>query len=176
MTSKRIGSILALLCFPFFVGCYVSNYGYNRNNYTTTFPQAQQLGANTSNLDSDEISLYNSSLQATAYIAEDLTLYLWSGKPVAYLDNDSVGGFHVYGFNGKHLGWFVGGIIRDHQGNVVGAVAEAFSVPPVFAPFKSFKEFKPFKSFKEFAPFRPFFMNNWSDTDLKLFLLQGAAN
>lgn len=126
------------------------------------------------NMDSDEISLYDSSGTAIAYIAEDLTLYLWSGKPVAYLDQDISGGFHIYGFNGKHLGWFVGGVIRDHQGYAVGAVYEVFIIPPRFEPFKQFKQFKPFKSFKEFAPFRPFFINTWSDIGLKLFLLQGV--
>jgi len=123
----------------------------------------------------DEISIYNSAGKATAYVAEDLAIYLWSGKPVAYLDQDRSGGFHVYGFNGKHLGWFVGGVLRDHHGKAVGAGAEAFAIPPGFAPFKSFKKFKPFKSFKEFAPFRPAFRNTWSDTSLKLFLLQGTS-
>ncbi len=124
----------------------------------------------------DEISLYDSTGKATAYVAEELTIYLWSGKPVAYLDKDSAGGFHVYGFNGKHLGWFVGGVLRDDQGKAVGAVAEAFATPPRSDPFKSFKQFTPFKAFQEFAPFRPAFSNTWSDTSLKLFLLQGTSD
>lgn len=36
----------------------------------------------------DEISLFNSDGEATAYIDtedDDLTIYLWGGKPVAYL-------------------------------------------------------------------------------------------
>ncbi|MFA5689089.1 MAG: 4-fold beta flower protein [Kiritimatiellales bacterium] len=77
--------------------------------------------------DSDEISLFDSKGTATAYIAEELTIYFWSGKPVAYLCKDSAGGFHVYGFNGKHLGWFVKGIIRDHQGKAVGATKDAIA-------------------------------------------------
>jgi len=37
-----------------------------------------------------------------AYITMgDMTIYLLEGNPVAYLD-----GSNVYGFNGKHLGWF----------------------------------------------------------------------
>lgn len=124
----------------------------------------------------DEISLFDSTGTATAYIAEELTIYLWSGKPVAYLEKDDAGGFHIYGFNGKHLGWFVGGIARDHKGNAVGAVKEAFATATKFEPFKSFKQFKPFKAFKAFAPFRPFFTKEWSDISFKLFLLQGASN
>jgi hypothetical protein len=46
-----------------------------------------------------------------------VSLYDGSGKPVAYLDSDAAepGGFMVYGFNGKHLGWFVNGVIWDHS-------------------------------------------------------------
>jgi len=124
----------------------------------------------------DEISLFDSSAKATAYVAEELTIYLWSGKPVAYLSEDDAGGFHIYGFNGKHLGWFVAGVVRGHKGKAVGAVKEAFVTPPAFEPFKSFKQFKPFKAFKEFAPFRPMFTKIWSDIPFKLFLLQGASD
>ncbi|MBU2630387.1 MAG: hypothetical protein KKE61_17380 [Proteobacteria bacterium] len=64
----------------------------------------------------DEIALFDSSAQATAYIAEELTIYLWSGKPVAYLEENAAGGFHIYGYNGKHLGWLVGNVVWDHNG------------------------------------------------------------
>jgi hypothetical protein len=64
----------------------------------------------------DEFSLYDSRGEAAAFIdpEHDTTIYLWSGKPMAYLDKNS-----VYGFNGKHLGWFIKGAIYDHDG-VVG--------------------------------------------------------
>jgi hypothetical protein len=40
----------------------------------------------------EEISLFNAQGAASAYIDtdDDLTIYLWSGKPVAYLDDGSV--------------------------------------------------------------------------------------
>jgi hypothetical protein len=123
----------------------------------------------------DEISLFDSSGKPRAYIAEELTIYLWSGKPVAYLHSDA-GKLHVYGFNGRHLGWFVRGIIRDHGGNPVGGVKEVFTSSVEFDPFRSFKQFKPFKAFREFAPFQPFLTANWSEIPLQLFLMQGAPN
>jgi hypothetical protein len=122
----------------------------------------------------DEISLFDSTGQPIAYLAEELTIYLWSGRPVAYLDEDKSGGFHVYGFNGKHLGWFVNGLVRDHQGDVVGGVKEAFSTATQYEPYKSYKQYKPYKSYKEYAPYRPYFSLNWSQIHLKLFLLQGG--
>jgi hypothetical protein len=47
---------------------------------------------------------------------DDMTIYLWAGKPVAYLDLVGSGEFDVYGFNGQHLGWFANGAIRNHFG------------------------------------------------------------
>lgn len=122
----------------------------------------------------DEVSLFDGKGSPRAYIAEDNTIYLWSGKPTAYLERDPVGGFHVYGFNGKHLGWFGKGVVRHHEGNAACAVKEALRRTD-FEPFKSFKEFKPFKSFKEFAPFRPFFSREWSETPCRFLLSEGAS-
>ena len=122
----------------------------------------------------EEIDLFNGAAEAKAYVAEDLTIYLWSGEPAAYLDTGrSSTEVDIYGFNGKHLGWFRRGIVYDHEGYAVGAVRDAFISKPMFAPFKGFKQFKPFKMFKEFGPFRPFFTKSWSDTSLSRFLRQG---
>jgi hypothetical protein len=124
----------------------------------------------------DEATLFDGRGKAIAYIAVDdeMTIYLWSGKPVAYLDRDSRDGFHVYGFNGKHLGWFVGGVVWDHEGNASCAVKER-SQSTEFEPFKSFKQFRPFKSFKEFAPSRPSFSNAFGDTLCRFLLVEGGS-
>ena len=121
----------------------------------------------------DEVSLFDGRGRAAAYISldDELTIYLWSGKPVAYLDKDSAGGYYAYGFNGKHLGWFVGGVIRDHEGNAACAIKDRLRSTE-FEPFKSFKKFK---AFKEFAPFRPFFSSSWSDAPCKFVLAEGGA-
>ena len=124
----------------------------------------------------DEVTLFDGQGNASAYIAldEKLTIYLWNGKPTAYLESDSAGGFHVYGFNGKHLGWFVAGVARDHEGNAACALKDRLQATQ-FEPFKDFKEFKPFKAFKEFAPFRPFFSSSWGDTPCRFLLAEGGA-
>ncbi len=125
----------------------------------------------------DETSLFDSSGKPVAYIAEELTIYLWSGKPVAYLDEDSSnGGFHVYGFNGKHLGWFVRGVIRDHRGDAAGAIKEVFRSSTEYEPYKSYKQYKSYKSYKEYAPYRSSFSQSWSDIPLRLFLLRGSSD
>jgi 4-fold beta flower protein len=123
---------------------------------------------------SDDVGLFDGNGKATAYIAAELTIYLWSGEPVAYLHPDSSGGYHVYGFNGKHLGWFLRGVIWDHQGNASCALKERLRATE-FEPFKAFKQFKPFKAFREFAPFRPFLSNSFGDTPCRFFLGAGAS-
>ena len=127
--------------------------------------------ANTSETATKGLEFYDSQGRAVAYVdeVEDLTIYLWDGKPVAYLDEDS-----VFGFNGKHLGWLRGNAIYDHDGNIVAALPEAFQSSVRAAPVKSFKQFAPFKSFEEFKPFKPFFSRTWSDTPAKVFFLAGV--
>ncbi len=78
----------------------------------------------------EEITLFDKKGEPIAYIDEkdDFTIYLWDGTPVAYLlqkgksSNLKKDNFSVYGFNGKHLGWLVEGIIRDLEGNATGFI------------------------------------------------------
>lgn len=120
----------------------------------------------------DEISLYDKSGNAKAYIADDLTIYLWGGDPVAYLfqsDNE----WHVYGFNGTHLGWYSNGIIYDNSGYATGAQSDALSTPTSIEPIKGIKGIKPIKSIRQIAPIKPIFSNSWSNTPLIIFLRAG---
>lgn len=124
---------------------------------------------------SQEISLFNSDGDATAYIDtddEDITIYLWNGTPVAYLSPES-DYYNIYGFNGNHLGWFEDGIVRNHDGDAVGFQDGAVNMYTKYEPYKSYKKFKPFKSFEEFEPFKPFYSNNFSNESFILFLKKG---
>jgi hypothetical protein len=135
----------------------------------TIFSKAQAYG-------DDETTFFDFKGRASAYVADDRTIYLWSGKPVAYLESDSLsrGDIHVYGFNGKHLGWFSKGIIYDHEGLAVGGVKGVFSSPTELGGLKSLKELKPLKSLKELAPLKPIFQKQWSEVPLRIFLALGA--
>jgi hypothetical protein len=121
--------------------------------------------------DTDDLDFYDSRGRAVAYVAadSDLTIYLWTGKPVAYLDKEN-----VYGFNGKHLGWLANDVIYDHDGNIVAASADRFKGTVTSPSVKGFKQFQPFKSFEQFAPFKPFFTLNWSETPALAFFLGGS--
>lgn len=66
-----------------------------------------------------EKTLYDKSGNAAAYIASDYsreTLYLWDGTPVAYIYEEE----HVYGINGRHLGWLRDDVIYSNKGERMG--------------------------------------------------------
>lgn len=120
--------------------------------------------------DDEGISLFDKSGDAKAYIDEDNTIYLWDGIAVAYLYKTSEE-WHVYGFNGKHLGWFCGAIIYDKKGK---RVSSAFNTKSKMLPFKSIKHITPFKTMREFEPFsKPSLSDDWGDTLLEAFLKAG---
>jgi hypothetical protein len=118
----------------------------------------------------EEISLFDSKGQAVAYIdtSEDLTIYLWKGQPVAYLDGSS-----VYGFNGKHLGWFKDGIIWDHKGCGVGFVEGAVNKLAKLEKLKGLQQLTPLKSLQELEPLEPMHKDKWSPIPLEIFLSMG---
>ena len=117
-----------------------------------------------------EISLYNSNGEAVAYIAvnDDFTIYLWDGEPVAYLDDDD-----VYGFNGKHLGWFSQGIIIDHNGESPCVMENRYPGYTKYESYKSYKSYKPYKSYQQYAPYKPYTSNRFSSIPCSLFLAMG---
>ena len=68
-----------------------------------------------------ETTLFNKDGDAVAYISDDYnkSIYLWDGSPVAYLYE----GQHVYGINGRHLGWFLNNIVCCSNGERIGFTA-----------------------------------------------------
>lgn len=126
----------------------------------------------------DEVTLFNARGAAEAYIAVDngLTIYLWGGKPVAHLEKAGTDeGYNVYGFNGKHLGWFTKGAIYAHDGTAACATAEVLTSPTQLEPLKSLKQLKPLQSLTELAPLQPLLASRFGDTPCR-FLLGAGAN
>lgn len=122
---------------------------------------------------SQEVSIFDSNGEATAYLDQrDLTIYLWNGTPTTYLE-PSGDCYNIYGYNGEHLGWLESGIIRNHDGFLVGYFRGSLNVPVKNEPFKQFKRDKPFKSPKKFAPYKPSYKNKFSTTPLFNFLMLG---
>lgn len=124
-----------------------------------------------------EIPLVDKDGYYVAYIDtnEDPTIYLWSGEPVAYLDERGVDTL-VYAFSGEHLGWYKDGILRDRDGNVVGADDGVLITPTRFEPIKGLKRLKPVRRVKSAAGLKPIFSNYYSRQPLEAWLRGATAS
>jgi len=65
--------------------------------------------------------LYDKKGEAVAYIAtgQHEAIFLWDGQSVAYLYEEN----HLYGINGRHIGWFIDEIVYDQEGTRIGFTA-----------------------------------------------------
>jgi hypothetical protein len=87
-----------------------------------------------------ERTLFNKDGKAVAYITDDYnkTIYLPDGRPVAYLYEE----MHIFGINGRHLGWFVDDLIYDHSGERIGFTSSTCPRPPDKEPVKTEKNYR----------------------------------
>ncbi|HEY3372060.1 MAG TPA: hypothetical protein VGK10_14485 [Prolixibacteraceae bacterium] len=73
-----------------------------------------------------EIALYNKSGHPVVYLSADdeNSIYTWDGHAVAYIADDL-----IYGWRGKHLGWYINGILYDVFGYKVGSIKQKCCSP-----------------------------------------------
>jgi hypothetical protein len=85
-----------------------------------------------------EKTIFNENGEPVAYIANDYnkTIYLWDGSPVAYLYEEA----HVYGINGRHLGWFIDEILYNNAGERMGFTSNTCPMSIAREPAKSKKQ------------------------------------
>ncbi len=118
-------------------------------------------------------TLFNKKGDPVAFISDDYneTLYLTDGFPVAYLYNQN----HVYGINGRHLGWWIEGILYNHDGERIGFISSTCPVPigkePVKAKRQSMDEIRP----RWKAPPLPKLSFNFANMDLEMLLREGQV-
>ena len=118
------------------------------------------------------MTFYDSRGNAVAYLSDDDTIYLYGGKPVAYLH-----GPLVYAFSGKQLGRFENGWVRDNNGCCVffndgktygGPVKPVTHVKPV----KSVARVKSLKSVRQVPRVKSVDSLAWSSLSGEGFFLQ----
>ena len=118
--------------------------------------------------------LYDKNGQAVAYIAEDhhSTIYLWEGLPTAYLHEDE----HVYGINGRHLGWFKDEVVFTHNGERVGFTYATCPVSVVKPPPKWKKSTADEIRTRWAAPSSTKLLHRLAQEDLAAFLKKGLVS
>ncbi len=120
-----------------------------------------------------EKTLFDKNGEAVAYIRDDYheTVYIWDGYSVAYLYNDQ----HVYGINGRHLGWFINEVIYNDQGERIGFTSNTCPVTiakePVKVERRTMDEIRP----KWSAPPTPKLTFNLGSRNLADFLMEGRV-
>jgi hypothetical protein len=116
-------------------------------------------------------TLFNKRGDPVAYISDDYseTIYLTDGSPVAYLYNQD----HVYGINGRHLGWWIEGVLYNHDGERIGFSSSTCPVPigrePAKTQRQSMDEMRP----RWEAPPLPKLSFSFADLDLRDLLQEG---
>ena len=120
-----------------------------------------------------ERTIFNKDGDAIAYFSDDYhsCIYLWDGSPVAYLSED----LHIYGINGRHLGWFIDEIIYDSNGQRIGFTSSSSPVPTAKEPVKSKKYPMDQIQSKWNAPALPNLSFNFASQELNDFLKEGQV-
>jgi hypothetical protein len=113
----------------------------------------------------DEITFYDKDGKACAYSEDGVHIFLFDGKPIAYLYQES-----IYSFNGFHLGFFIDGWVIDNNGFYVYFTPDARGGPlkPIkqIKPIKHVKQIKPVKTIKQIKPIKSIRVNAWSNNPI----------
>lgn len=117
------------------------------------------------------VALHGVDGRAAGWLGDDRTIRLLTGQPVAYLaDRSESPG--VYRFDGRHIGWFSSGILRDSNGDGVCAVASLVASPQPARAVPTLEP-APEKILRDVEPPKPTFTRNWSPVNCADFLAEG---
>lgn len=107
-------------------------------------------------------TFYDQFGMAIVYTNDGQRLYLFDGRAVGLIRDDS-----IYSYGGQHLGWLRSGWIRDQNGDAVyftKGVRGGGPVPPVpqVPPVPNVPEVPPVPSVPEVPPVPPVLSLGWS--------------
>jgi len=124
-----------------------------------------------------EVSIFDETGNATHYIDySNGTVYSFDGTPVAFLRAKS-NYYNVYNYQGDHLGWFESGIIRDHNGDVVGFQKGAIvNILPKLEPIKGIKKIEPIRPIEKLEPIKPLYSMKFSRAPMEYYLGGNRSN
>ncbi len=116
-------------------------------------------------------TFYDRNGTPIAYTTDGEHIYLFKGKPVAYISGDS-----IYSYSGSHLGRFKNGWVRDNDGYCVFYTQNSTGGPikPIkkIKPVKGVKSIRPVKSVKNVRPVKSVSKSTWSKISRESFFYQ----
>lgn len=97
------------------------------------------------------------------YKSSENVFFDYAGNSKFYLKKDNLGDVNIYNFNGKHLGWYINGTLRDHQGRIMASETnKLMNVTYKMPPIKPVERIIPIKGVEELAPIKPLWINQFS--------------
>jgi len=122
---------------------------------------------------SQEITLYDQTGHPLIYLSpeNDNSFYTWDGHAVAYLYDSEL----IYGWKGKHIGWYINGVIYDLQGYRVGSISEKCPTS-VYSESSKYSKYSQYSRYSRYSPYsRPSLKSSYSDVKLINFITQNKA-
>ena len=101
---------------------------------------------------------------AILYYKQDANIfYDYIGNCKFYLTRDNLGDINIYNFNGKHIGWYVNGTLRDHQGRIMASETnKLINITYKMSPMKPLEKSTPLRALEELGPIRPMWVEQFS--------------
>ena len=120
-----------------------------------------------------DTTLFDKNGEAIAYIGDDFdqTIYLFDGDAVAYVYEDR----HVFGINGRHLGWLINDILFTDGGQRIGFTMVTCPAPLGKNPVKHEKKAKHQLRTRWQKPVLPNMGFDFADQELIDFLGEGRV-
>lgn len=117
-------------------------------------------------------TIYNRFGQPCLRVFDNGRIVDFKGRSIGFIYNEN-----LYTYSGVHVGWYEGGIMRDHNGLCVG-FGEFFtdSIHPLLPlkylkPLPSLPSLEPLRPLRSLPPLKPLKSFGWSDYEpLDLFL------
>ncbi|WP_369123379.1 4-fold beta flower protein [Marinobacter salarius] len=118
------------------------------------------------------VTLYSSSGQAVAYVDHDgQSIYLYDGRPVAWLSDES-----VFAYSGRYLGWVDNGWFYDRNGRPAFFTEDSTGGPARPArsarPARGARGARPARGAREARPAKPARSLSWSELSGNAFFEQ----
>jgi len=116
-----------------------------------------------------EITFYDKTGHPKIYLSteNDNSFYTWEGHAVAYVYEDK-----IFGWKGKHIGWYNDGILYDLNGYRVCSIREKCPYS-VYSEYSKYSKYSRYSRYSRYSPYsKPSFRSSYADTDLIDFITQ----